>query len=234
LRRSSSSPCRASSTSPSSPGSRAIRRSAILLALLALAGVLVLGVLQGLLIAAGLSLILVIRRLSRPPVAALARDPDSGRWGNAERNPAYEPVPGVLVVGSEGPLFYANAVSIKDHVHALVQAADPTPEAVVLELSGSADLDVGALDVLGELESELRRSGIELRLAAVRKPALELLRRSGLADRVRIEPTIAAAAAEPARVPAVGDEADGQRQPVRDEPVGEGGEDRVPRPHPGQ
>jgi SulP family sulfate permease len=62
-----------------------LRRSAILLALLAFAGVLLLGVLPGLLIAAGISLVLVIQRISRPTVAVLARDPVSGRWGNAER-----------------------------------------------------------------------------------------------------------------------------------------------------
>ena len=209
-----------------------IRRSAIVLALIALAGVLLLGVLKGLLIAAGLSLLLVIQRLSRPPVDAQARDPRSGLWGAAARNPGWEGTPGVLVAGSEGPLFYANSVMIKDRVHALLAAADPPAKVVVLELSRSTDLDVGTLDSLGELATELARDGVELRLAAVRRPALEMLRRSGLADRVRIEPTVAAAVGEPAGVPAVGDEADGQRQPVGDEAVGEGGEDGVAGPDP--
>ena len=102
-----------------------IRRSAIGLALVALAGVLVLGVLKGLLVAAGLSLLIVLRRLSRPTVAVLGRDPHSGRWGNVARNPDWDETPGVLVAGSEGPLFYANSVLLKDRVHALLDAADP-------------------------------------------------------------------------------------------------------------
>jgi SulP family sulfate permease len=57
-----------------------IRRSAFVLALVALAGVLVLGVLQGLVVAAGLSLVYVALRLGRPSVGALGRDPDSGAW----------------------------------------------------------------------------------------------------------------------------------------------------------
>ena len=184
-----------------------IRRSAIVLALIALAGVLVFGVLQGLLIAAGVSLIDVIRRLSRPTVAVMARDPDTGRWGNAARNPDWDPLPGVLVVGSEGPLFYANAVSVKDRIHALVSRAEA--RLVVLELSENVELDVGTLDMLEELVGELAREGVELRFAAVRRPAQELMRRSGLADRVRIELTIDdAAAGEPAGVPTVGDEAE--------------------------
>jgi len=183
-----------------------IRRSAIVLALIALAGVLLFGVLQGLLIAAGISLIDVIRRLSRPTVAVMARDPDTGRWGNAGRNPDWNPIPGVLVVGSEGPLFYANAVSVKDRIHALVRRTEP--RLVVLELSENVQLDVGTLDMLDELVRELERAGVELRFAAVRRPAQELMRRSGLADRVRIELTIDAAASELAGVPAVGGEAE--------------------------
>jgi STAS domain len=107
-----------------------------------------------------------------------------------------------------------------------VRASDPPPGVVVLELSESADLDVGSVDVLGELESELRREGVELRLADVRRTALRILRRSGLAGRLRIEPTIAAAA-EPAHVPAIGDQSDGEREPVGEKPVGERGEHGV-------
>ncbi len=97
----------------------------------------------------------------------------------------------MLVVGSEGPLFYANATALKDRVHALVRAAAEPPRAVVLELVESADLDVGTLDALAELAGELERDGIELRLAAARRPALRLLERAGLGDRVA--PTIDAA-----------------------------------------
>jgi hypothetical protein len=69
------------------------------------------------------SLILVIQRLSRLTVAVLARDPASGRWGNAGRNPGWEPVPGVLVIGAEGPVFSANAQAVRDRFRALLEAA---------------------------------------------------------------------------------------------------------------
>jgi SulP family sulfate permease len=81
----------------------------------------------------------------------MLRDPKTNRWDNADRNPDWEPQPGALVVGSEGPLFYANSVSVKDHIHALVRARDPAPAVVVFEMSESPDLDVGTLDMLGEL-----------------------------------------------------------------------------------
>jgi SulP family sulfate permease len=171
-----------------------IRSSAALIALIALAGVLVFGVLPGLLVAAALSLIVVIQRLSRPEVGELARDPATGAWGWVDRHPDWEARRGVLVARVDGPLFYANASSVKERLLDLVGRSEPRPDAVVLELAESPDLDLGSLDMLGELADELAAQRIELRLASVRAPALELLRRSGLADRLRVEATTDAAA----------------------------------------
>ncbi len=170
-----------------------IRRSALALALVALAGVLVFGVLSGLVIAALLSLIVVIKRLSRPAVGVLARDPDTGAWARADRNPDWETQPGVLVARVDGPLFYANVVTVKERLLDIVGDADPAPHAVVLELAESPDLDVETLDTLGELADAFKASGVELTLALVRARPLALLQRSGVAARVRIEPTLDAA-----------------------------------------
>ena len=170
-----------------------LRRSAIVLSLVALVGVLVFGVLPGLLIAVGLSLVVLIQRLSRPSAATLARDPVTGAWGSAERHPDWSLVAGVMVARSDGPLFYANTVNLRDRLLAAVHQAEPRPHAVVLDLAESPDLDVETLDTLAELADMLAAEGFELRLAAVRAPALELLRRSGLAARVRIDPTLDAA-----------------------------------------
>ena len=162
-------------------------------ALLALVGVLVAGVLPGLIIAAGLSFILLIQRLSRPPVGRLARDPASGAWGNAERHPDWVSTPEVLVVRADGPLFYANAVHVKEHVIDFASAADPKPRTLILDLAGNHGLDVETLDTLGELEDALAADGIELRLGGVPASALPLLQRSGLVSRLRVEPTLDAA-----------------------------------------
>jgi sulfate permease, SulP family len=154
-----------------------IRRSAIVLAVMALAGVLVLGVLPGLVITAAISLAGVIYRLSRPQVGVLARDPASGAWGRADRHPAWDTVDAVVVTRVEGPLFYGNAVSVKDRLLARLQAAEKPPRALVLELDQD-DLDVETLDMLVELADALAIESVELRLAAVRVPAAELLRRA--------------------------------------------------------
>lgn len=175
-----------------------LRRSAVALSSIALVGVLALGVLQGLVVAAGLSLVYVVQRLSRPPISRLAQDPVRGGWGRVDRNPGWAVPEGAIVLGSEGPLLYANVVTVKERILALVAAADPTPPVVVLELSETPDLDVETLDTLGELADALRAGGSELRLAAVRRPAREMLRRGGLDRRVAVHERIAAALASPA------------------------------------
>ena len=170
-----------------------LRRSALVLSLVALFGVLALGVLPGLLLAAGLSLVALIQRLSRPPVGTLVREPTTGAWGNAARHPGWESVPGVLVARVEGPLIYSNSVTVKEHLLALARSAEPRPAVLVLDLVHNDDLDVQVLDTLGELTDALAADGIELRLASVHARASELLGRSGLAARVRVEPTLDAA-----------------------------------------
>jgi SulP family sulfate permease len=169
-----------------------LRRSAIVFALVALSGVLLFGVLAGLITAAGLSLITVIQRLSRPNLSVIERD-RAGRWSLATPDGG-TPVEGFLFTRVDGSLFYANAVSIKDRVLELVRSESPPPRVVVLDLSESPDLDVGSADMLDELETAVRRQGIELRLANVHAPAAAMLERSGLAGRVHIAPTLDEAA----------------------------------------
>jgi sulfate permease, SulP family len=140
---------------------------------LALIGVLVLGVLQGLVITAGLSLVYLVKRLARPSVGPVARNPESGKWGRIERHPDWQAPAGMVAVRSDGPLFYANADAVKQRILALADT-EPPSSAVVFDLAETTDLDVQTADTLGELVDELARDGIELRLVNVRAPALEI------------------------------------------------------------
>lgn len=142
-----------------------VRGSAVAFAGLALVGVLALGVLQGLIVTAGLSLVYVVARLSRPAVRELRRDHDT------------------VEVRVDAPLFYPNSNAVKDRVLALAEGA----RTVVLDLDATTELDVQGADMLLELAAELRRAGVGLRLANVQPPADEVLRRSGVTDQVTVE-----------------------------------------------
>ncbi|HEX5923844.1 MAG TPA: SulP family inorganic anion transporter [Baekduia sp.] len=170
-----------------------VRRSALLLASIALAGVLVLGVLQGLVVAAGLSLVYVVFRLSRPAVGELGRDPRSGAWGWLDRHPGWIAPLGTLVIRSDGQLLYPNVDSVRERVLEAVAAATPSPEVVVFDLSQSVDLDLQAVDGIADLARQLQAQGVELRLAAVRAPAAKILQRAGVTPDVMAAPTVSAA-----------------------------------------
>ena len=175
-----------------------VRRTALVFALLALAGVLLLGVLEGLVVTALLSLAVVVKHISRPEVAELARDPESGAWGRMDRHPGWARDPRALVARIDGPLFYANGVNVKDQLLALVARAPAPPAVLVLELDQS-DADLETADTLAELTGALAAKSVELRLGAVRAPVQALLERARVADHVRIAPTVDAAIEEPAR-----------------------------------
>jgi high affinity sulfate transporter 1 len=170
-----------------------LRRSAVVLALVALGGVLAFGVLPGLLLAVALSVVELLQRLSSPTVSVLARDPVSGAWRDRDRHPDWQQAPAeTLVVAVEGPVFYANSSAVKDTVLEQVQADTVL---VVLDLSRNDEIDVQGLDMLGELQAALAARGIELRLAVVHAQVRALLERAGSA--IVVEPSIDAALRSP-------------------------------------
>jgi MFS superfamily sulfate permease-like transporter len=167
-----------------------IRRSAAAFAALGLAGVLTLGVLQGLVITAGLSLVFVVQRLARPSIGVLGHDARTGAWGRVDRVQGLQVDPQVLVMRSDGPLLYPNADAVRQRVFDTATAAQPRPRVVVLDLAASTDLDVQSADTLSDLARQLRREGIALRLGAVRRPAGVVLTRAGTAAVAPLSATV--------------------------------------------
>ena len=91
---------------------------------LTFAGVLLIDVLQGMLIGLFASLAFVVYRSSRPHLSSLGRIPGTpGAYSDLTRHPENTPVPGVLIVRLDGPLYYANALTVRDGVRDLVGGA---------------------------------------------------------------------------------------------------------------
>lgn len=132
----------------------------------ALLGVLVFDTLPGLVIGIAVSLILLLARTSRPRVTVLAPvGEEPGRpWVDAERNPGYPAVPGVLALRVEGPLMFANAEYVRASVRELVEQASDL-RLVVLDGRATPSIDVTAAAMLVQLRSDLQRDGFDLALA---------------------------------------------------------------------
>jgi MFS superfamily sulfate permease-like transporter len=149
-------------------------------ALGAAAAVLLLGVLNGMLVAILLSLALLIRRLSSPQLVRLGRIGEHDYVDVARHPEAWTPASAMIWRPAE-PLFFGNAERILAAVE-LRQQAEPQAKLVVLSLEESFDLDSTALDALVEFDSRLLARGLSLRLARVRDTIRDLLDAAGADD----------------------------------------------------
>ena len=151
--------------------------------LLAMLGVLLIDVLEGMLIGLVASLAFVVYQSSRPHLGAVGRIPGApGAYSDLERHPENTPVPGMLILQLHGALYYANALTVRDQIRALVAAADPQPRALVLDLGAQDQLDLTSAKILIALGRELRGRGVEVYLTDVHAPALAFARSVGVLD----------------------------------------------------
>lgn len=149
------------------------------IAMVAMVGVLALGLLNGLLLAAAGALITLIARASRPTVVTLARD-SSGRFINRERTSEGEDIPGVLVLRSAGAWVYFNSEHIRRQILDTVAQA-PTPvHSVVIDCSMVPTVDLTASASLRGLATALAAQGVALHLAELRDDVVDELRANGV------------------------------------------------------
>lgn len=130
-------------------------------ALLTLAGVVALGVMEGILVGVVFSLVLLLRALAFPPDAVLGRTPDGGWHDPAHRRDAV-PVPGLLVYRFSALLFFANCNLFRERIEALIDKAPQPVTAVVVDGGAIHDVDLMACELLVEIERELGERGIRL------------------------------------------------------------------------
>jgi len=153
------------------------------IAMVALVGVLLLGILKGVLFAAIASLLMLIAGAARPHVAFLGRIPGTQRFSDLARHADNEILPGIVIFRAESSLLYFNT----DHVRQLVwNKIQDTPELrlVVSDLSDSPILDVAGANMLAGLHRDLVKRQAQLRIVGAHAKVRDLLRAVGLEERV--------------------------------------------------
>ena len=171
-----------------------VRRSAAVISLVASAGVVLLGVLQGILIAVALAILLFFRRSWWPHGEVLGRADHVEGWHSIDQYPAAKEVPGILVYRWEAPLFFANAGIFRNQVRGLVR--ERGSRWVVLQCEAITDVDVTAAEMLEQLDRELNAAGVHMAFAELRGRLQALTLRYGLLetlDRDHFYPTLEAA-----------------------------------------
>lgn len=144
-----------------------------LLVICAVAAVLVLGVLDGLLLAVAISVVLMLRQMSSADIQVLGRLGDSHDFVDQQHHADAAPVPGVLIVRPSEALFFANAERILGAALRLMRQS--SVEVVVLSLEESPDLDGTSIEALAAFFAQVRAEGKRLVLARVRHGAREVL-----------------------------------------------------------
>ena len=151
-------------------------------AAIALVSVLLLGILQGILLAALASIFLLLLRASQPNVAFLGRLPGTGRYADSARNPDVEPLAGIIAFRPEASLLYINAETVLAMVLAKVDAA-PDTKLVVCGLSSSPFMDLAGAKMLHDLHGELSARGIAFHIVGARGQVRDVLQADGLAEK---------------------------------------------------
>ncbi len=160
----------------------AVRRNDFLAAVVAFVGVLVLGPLNGLLLAVGQSLLGLVYRSMQVEIDEMGRvDGEKAAWGSVANDPTRRTYRGVAVLRPDGPLFWANANSVVMHIETMVRERDHL-RAVVLDLEATNQMDTTTAERLQQMMERLRGRGIDLYLVRVFGNVRDVLTRSGFLD----------------------------------------------------
>jgi SulP family sulfate permease len=152
--------------------------------MVAFAGVLLLGILEGVMVAVVVSLLLLIRRAAHPHVAFLGRIPGTRSYSDLERNPDNEAIPGALLVRVEASLVYFNVEHVREAVWKKVRSITGPLKLVVLDLSSSPGVDLAGARMLATMQAALQEAGVPLRLVTAHGAVRDILRAEGMEERV--------------------------------------------------
>jgi high affinity sulfate transporter 1 len=149
-------------------------------AVIAMLGVLVLGILEGLMLAVFIGLLALIIGTKMRSTSILGRVPGEKIFRGLENYPEGQTYPGLLILRFDGSLFFANAPDFADEVRAGIEITEPKPNVVLIDGESINGIDATAINTIVELNDELERKDISLRFARVRANVMEIIQRAGL------------------------------------------------------
>lgn len=158
-------------------------RTGFYLYALTLVAALVLGVVEGILIGAGLSVLMVLKRITRPHQAILGRLPNTTDYRNVKRFEQIETREDVLVFRHDGELFFATADVFKERLLELVKKS-PDARLLILEIGSVSYIDYAGMQTLQEIVSKLNKSGVGVYFSSIIGPVRDALYKAGFTAEV--------------------------------------------------
>jgi high affinity sulfate transporter 1 len=158
-----------------------IRRTEFIWALIAFAGVMLVGTLRGIIVAIIASIVALAYQVANPRLHVLGRKPGTNVFRpRSKEHPEDEIFPGLLIIRPEGRIFFANAEQLAHEM--LLQLEKAQPRIVALDLSAVFDLEYTALKMLAEAEKKHRERGIRLWLVGMNPEVLTMIQKSSLGE----------------------------------------------------
>jgi len=157
-----------------------INKQEFYVAIIALVGVLIWGILTGVLLAAIVTLLLLIKATSKPTVAFLGRIPGTKRYTDIARHSDNEQIEGVLIVRIESAILYFNSEFIKEQLWLKINSEFESLKTVILDLNSSPRIDIAGARFLKHLFIDLKEKNISLKIAEARSEVRDSLRAEGL------------------------------------------------------
>jgi len=155
-----------------------VRRLELGWALVTFLGVMVLGTLQGIVVAVVLSMLVLVYEANRPPVHVIGRKPGTDVFRPLADHPGDETFPGLLMLRPVGLLYFASAPRALEKMWSLVREAEP--RVLALDCSAVPNIEYTALAELSEFEERLKAEGVTLWLAALNPDAFQVVERAPL------------------------------------------------------
>jgi SulP family sulfate permease len=141
---------------------------------------LFIGIKEGVLIAAGASLIVFILRSSRPRFHIIGRKPGTTQYLEVQRWKDCKEIPGILVMRFDSDMYFANVGFFTEHVHRAIRKSPYPVYALVLDCSGTNQADSTAVQTMIEMKKSLDTQGIELYIAQMKRSMRVVMKRGGI------------------------------------------------------
>jgi len=161
-----------------------IRKSEFMLAVVCALGVILIGVLEGIVIAVFVAILQFFERFWRPDSAVLGKEKGMPGYHDITRYPDAEQIPGLLMLRWDAPLFFANANIFRKRIRDLIAQSDPKPLYILITAEPVTDIDVTAAEVLIDLDLELNEQGIHLAFAELQDSVKDKIVTYGLLDTI--------------------------------------------------
>jgi anti-anti-sigma factor len=162
-----------------------VQRFDFWVAIAAVIGTLAFGVLAGVIIGIGLSLLWLVAVATRPQIPTLGREPGTQVFRDMVENPDDEEIPGVVVIRLDGGLFFATSDALEDRVREVIQR--PDVRCVVIDCEGINFLDSQGSAAVDDLLVLCAQADVALRLARVKPVVRATLEREGVVERLGTE-----------------------------------------------